>query len=455
MMRYNTIKKLLLACTCCTMLSAAVAQSEYGSPNGFNMPFSQFGIGSSELPFNMPLVNRMGGTVYTLGGNNYVNPFNPASYGFIQSESFVFDMGVNIQLSTLRDNNNSVNDADGNLGYLMVAMPVTKWWKLAGGLMPYSTVDYESTSTQTGAGFGKMNTVYYGNGGVNDVFLGSAFNIMRGDAKRPLLQAGFNVHYLTGNIDRTISYAFLGTDTSHYLPGRRYKHTDVSNFTVDFGVQMRQPLGERYTLGLGVVYKPHMKMKVDDEALIYTYHVSDESLVDTIFPALGVDAGFKSDLERASTVGVGLSLERNKKWQVAVDATFAEWNDMKYTEGKTPSIFGDSRHVYGPYSRYAVGFERMGDMDASTYWGRISWSLGAHLEQGCLCLRLDGGNEQRLDEWGLGIGATLPLRKGRSLLTISAAYSSFGTPDVLQRNTVTFGIAVSSCERCFVKRKYN
>jgi hypothetical protein len=68
---------------------------------------------------------------------------------------------------------------------------------------------------------------------------------------------------------------------------------------------------------------------------------------------------------------------------------------------------------------------------------------------------MDDGSEQRLDEWGFGMGATLPMRKGRSLLTISAGYSSFGTPDVLQRNTVTIGIAVSSCERWFVKRKYN
>ena len=33
--------------------------------NGFNMPYSQFGIGLSDLPFDFPLANRMGGTIYT------------------------------------------------------------------------------------------------------------------------------------------------------------------------------------------------------------------------------------------------------------------------------------------------------------------------------------------------------------------------------------------------------
>ena len=47
------------------------------------------------------------------------------------------------------------------------------------------------------------------------------------------------------------------------------------------------------------------------------------------------------------------------------------------------------------------------------------------------------------------------MRKGRSLLTLSVNYSSLGSKDLLQRNVLTFGIAVSSCERWFVKRRYN
>ncbi len=423
--------------------------------NGFNMPFSQFGIGCSEQPYNMPMVTRMGGVAYTLSGNNYVNPFNPASYGAIESESFVFDMGVGLQFSTLRDNNFSLNDGDGNLAYLLIAMPLTKWWKLAAGLMPYSVVSYSSTSTLTDPTVGVMKNIYDGTGGVNQVFIGSAFNILRGDAKRkiPSLQVGFNVNYLTGTIQRAISYVFVDT-AAHCVNSRRLKETSVGNVTVDFGLQMRQPLGERYTLGLGFVYKPYLELKVKDMALIYTYDASNEALLDTIFPARGEETSYKSTMEQGQTFGIGLSFERNKKWQVAADATFASWNGMKYTEGQEPSIFGTSAVSYGPYSRYALGFEKIGDMDASTYWGRISWSLGLHTEQGGLWVNLDG-DKKRLDEWGGGAGITLPMRKGRSLLTLSLGYSSLGSRDVLQRNTWTFGMAISSCERWFFKRKYN
>jgi hypothetical protein len=115
---------------------------------------------------------------------------------------------------------------------------------------------------------------------------------------------------------------------------------------------------------------------------------------------------------------------------------------------------GQSAVTTGPYSRYALGFEKIGVMDASTYWGRISWSAGVHTEQGALRLMLDG-KEQVINSWGVGLGATLPMRKGRSLLTLSVGYRSFGNKDLLQRNSVTIGISVSSCERWFVKRKYN
>ena len=422
--------------------------------NSFNVPFSQFGLGTSELPFNLPIATRLGGTVYTLSGNNFVNPFNPASYGAIETESFVFDMGVGVQLSTLRDNNESMFDADGNLGYLMMAMPLTKWWKLAAGLMPYSTVDYESVTQQTDPTYnGTVKTIYGGTGGVNEVFLGTAFNVLRGKGMKPSLQVGFNLNYLTGKIERSIAYTFLGNDTTYFLNSSRYKKTNISNLTFDAGVQLRQPLGDKVALTLGVVYKPYLDMKVKDMALIYTYLGS--SLLDTVFPAAGADPEFESRLERPQTIGVGVSLELDKRWRIAVDATFAEWQCMKYTEGQNPSIMGNSTLRYNGHSnRYAVGLERMGNMDAQSYWGRISWSCGAHLTQGALYLNL-GGTDYTLGEKGFGAGATMPMRKGKSLLTLSVGYNSLGSPEVLQHNTVTFGIGVSSCERWFFKRKYN
>lgn len=422
--------------------------------NGFNLPYSQFGIGNSELPNNMPMMNRMGGVAYTRSGSNNINPFNPASYGAIGMESFVFDMGANIRLTTLRDAEKSVFDADGNVGYLLVGLPITRWWKVAGGLMPYTNADYSSIQSMEGDGYITMKNIYDGTGGTNLAFFGSAFNIIGNGVEGRRLQAGFNVNYLVGRIQRAISFSFQGTDTTHYMNSRRYKETKVSNVLFDLGVQYYEPLGERYTLGVGLTYKPYREMDIRDQALIYTYHTADQSLVDTIYPERGRSPRFTSTLEQDHTFGIGLSLERNGRWLVAADATFAGWAGLHYKEGSDNSIFGEDALRKAPYSRYALGFEKIGRMDASTYWGRISWSAGAHMEQGKMQLSI-GGVDHQINEWGFGLGATLPMRKGASMLTISVDYSSLGSSDLLRRDAITFGIAISTSERWFVKRKYN
>ena len=429
------------------LMGSAIAQ------NGFNMPYSQFGVGLSDLPYTVPIVSRMGGVVYTTSGNNFINPFNPASYGSIGMESFVFDMAANIQLTRLQNNADRFNDADGNVSHLMFGLPVTKWMKLAGGLLPYSEVDYESVALGTYNGNGTVKNIYDGTGGASLVFLGSAFNIINNEKGRRL-QAGFNIDLLVGRIQRALSYSFQGIDSTHYMDKRRYKETKLSNLMFDLGVQYWEPLSERYTFGVGLTYKPYRKMNLNEEVLIYTYHASDQSLVDTIFPSAGQSSEIKSNLELDHTFGLGLSLARNNRWMIAADATFSGWAGMKYTEGMTPPIFGASSLSYGPYSRYALAFEKTGDMDASSYWGRISWSAGVNMENGAMRLSINGRDEV-INAWGFGLGATLPMRKGRSLLTLSMGYRSFGNKDLLQRESLTFGISVSSCERWFAKRRYN
>ena len=70
-------------------------------------------------------------------------------------------------------------------------------------------------------------------------------------------------------------------------------------------------------------------------------------------------------------------------------------------------------------------------------------------------MQMTDGTEYKLNEWGVGAGVSLPMRKGRSVLNISAAYSSMGTVDLLRRDVFTVGISVGSCESWFVKRKFN
>lgn len=439
------IRKFISTVVLSVLASMAVAQ------NGLNIPFSQYGLGYGNAPYNMPFAASMGGVVLTRSASNSVNPFNPASYAAIGTQSFVFDMGVSIETTRQTDPNTSLFDADGNIGYIAFAMPITKWWKTGFGLLPYTDVNYQSINTVSDPLLGDQETVYEGTGGVSRFFWGHAFNL----GKR--LSVGFNMNYLYGAIHRGITYEFGGYDSAYYMNSRREKNTRVSNLILDFGLQYAQPLGEHNTLNIGLTATTPRTMSVSDNAIVYTFVEHAGSLYgrDTIFPLSGESGDYTSTIEQPLEVGLGLSWDHNKKWLVALDANYSPWSGIKYTENTTHQIFGNTAVTYGDNYRLALGGQWLGDPAAAKYLNRIKFSAGFHYEQGKLRLQLSDGNEWSLDDMGFGLGASLPMRKGRSVLNLSVAFDSYGTPDLLRRNAVTFGVSVGSCESWFVKRKYN
>lgn len=425
--------------------------------NGINAPFSQFGVGLNKMPFNVPAVSALGGVAYTNTASNVVNCFNPASYASIKSESFVFDMGLTLEMSTLRDNQQSAFDADGNLGYMSVAFPLTKWWKTALGVMPMSDVNYYTVNTSTINPGGEVKTIYEGVGGVSQFFWGHGFNILGGsDNTKTQLRAGFNVNFLYGSDTSAVTFDFTANDTTYFMNSRRQRDLLIRGLLFDLGLQFEQPLPNDYRFAIGLNVKPGRKMSIRENALVYTFveNAAIEYMRDTIFPTDG-NTEFDSYLQQPLTTGVGLSFQRDNSWRIAFDATLAPWSGLKYESGLDTPVFGQSALRYSNNQRYALGFQLLGNPNATSYLRRITFSAGAHYENGRLSLQLTDGRDFRLNEWGIGLGASLPMRKGRSVLNISAAYSSFGTTDLLRSNLFSIGISVGSCESWFVKRKFN
>ncbi len=424
--------------------------------NGFNIPFSQYGIGLSDMPYNMPSAYSLGGAVQSRAERNVINPFNPASYAAVENESFVFDIGINIQSCVLRNDANSLTDADGNLAYLTVAFPITRWWKTSAGLLPYSTVNYESVHTQYDINtLSDVKTIYAGNGGVSQLYWGNGFNIGQ------RLSVGFNINYLYGSITRAITYDFQGNDSTYCVNSRRQKNTLVNNLLVDVGIQYIQPLGSQYTLHLGATARLPRNMKVKDQSLAYTFHkyASMEYMFDTVFPLPGDPDTYQSDLQQPFAIGAGIGLERNSKWEVDVDGYYSPVSGMKYIEDPEYNLFGASSLRYTPNWRAALGAEWKGDPASGSYWGRIGITAGVYYNHGRLALApvaSSGSSETTLiNEVGCGLGFRLPMRKGRSVMMFSLGYSSLGTTDLLRRDVFTVGLSIGSCEHWFAKRKYN
>ena len=436
---------LLLSAALLVLAGPAVAQ------NGFNVPFSQFGIGLNDQPFNLPSMYGMGGAAYSRAGSAYINPMNPASYGAIGMESFVLDFGMNLQASTLSQGSTRVGDMDGDIAHIMVAFPILKWWKTALGLLPYSQVDYQTIQEQPSALQGStVSNTFEGTGGVSQLFWGNAFNIGQ------RLMVGFNINYLYGSLTRALAYEFDQADSLYLQDSRRQKDTKVSNLVFDLGLRYAQPLGERYTLNVGLTCRLPRTMSVEDRSLVYTYVKKGtvEYLCDTIFPQAGKEDTYQSTLQQPLTMGLGVALERNDRWEIDLDGYYSPYSGMKYIENTSYNILGNSSVRYAPNWRVSLGGEWKGDINAASYWGRIGIHAGVYYNHGRLTLEHEG-ELVSLDEKGVGLGFTFPMRKGRSILGLNFAYSRFGHDDILQRDLFSIGISLGANERWFVKKKYN
>ncbi len=443
------IKKHLALIVATTFLLASSITTM--AQNGLNAPFSQYGVGSSNTPYSTPWASAMGGVVYTQRSNTFINPYNPASYAAIGQQTFLFDMGLGIESTLLKDNTTSLYDAEGTLAYIAGGFALSSWWKTAIGIMPYSQVNYRSVQPVYDPLWDTMHTTYEGFGGTHRIFWGHAFNVTKN------LSLGFNMNLLTGSLTRAITYSFSGSDSIAFMDNRKQKETRLRNLTFDFGAQYRATLGENYSLNAGLTVEMPRVMDVTGNALVYTFvrNNNNEYMRDTIFPHSGEKGSCTDTLKQPLKIGIGLALERNNLWQVAADVTYAPHSGMKYCEERNVNLFGTSGLLYDDNLRFALGAQWMGNRESSRYISRMGYSAGFHYEQGKLRLQSMQGDVTCINEWGIGAGVMFPMRKGRSALRLTVNYSSIGTVDVLRKNALLIGISVGSSDTWFVKRKYN
>ena len=116
--------------------------------NNTNSPYTRYGYGQLEDDC-FSRSQAMGGTSIGLRTKNAINSTNPASYSSIDSTSFIFEMGVSGLLSNFHSGNAQNTSFTGNLDYIALQSPITKWMGLSAGLIPYSHVGYNYNYTDS------------------------------------------------------------------------------------------------------------------------------------------------------------------------------------------------------------------------------------------------------------------------------------------------------------------
>ena len=143
-----------------------------------NSPYARFNLGLLE-PAGSFRSMGMGGIGISMRDNNSIYFLNPASYSNIDTNSFVFDFGIDYSINLLSDGNSSFFSDDMNFDHLLMGFPVTKRLGIATGIVPLSNGYYKiSESVLEGDPdydpvTGEYTSYHSGEGGLTNFFLGT------------------------------------------------------------------------------------------------------------------------------------------------------------------------------------------------------------------------------------------------------------------------------------------
>lgn len=399
---------------------AAVAQ------NGTMTPYSAYGLGV--LRDGATSTQRsMGGVGYAMVSGRQINPMNPASYAAIDSLTFLFNLGIDLnnmwQKETYGDGTKGSNKQfGGGLDYATIQVPLGRYMGASVGLVPYSTVGYAFGNTIENGIDSRQ-----GSGSINEFYLGVAGRPFRG------FTVGANISYLFGTILNE-TYAQISGSTSALFQ----KQLVVRDYHLTFGVQYSLRTRGSDMMTLGLVYSP-AKTLLGRARQVY-YDTDQDSK-----PQFSDDHTLKGNYSLPETWGAGISYTFDRSFTAEFDYTYQPWSKAKFR-----GYEGDvSLQQYVDRSKYALGFQWVPDFRGS-YFRRAAYRLGTYFNDDYLKIR---GN--RLREYGVSAGIGFPVPQFKTTVNLGVEWKHRQAhPDpMIKENYVTVTIGVNFNEMWFRQSK--
>lgn len=405
-----------------------------------NSPFTRYGLG--EFYNSHHVVSRsMGGlsAAYADGLNNNVgqsiNFNNPATYSGIYRVTF--DLGFTIDSRTLVQDNpgGKFNSYNFIPSYMVVGIPlkiknaITKGLGLSFGIKPLSSINYSVEKNERAAG-DSLQTLYQGNGGLNQLFIGLG-------KKWNNLSIGFNTGYAFGRKDISTTKNFIN-DTVSYYQSNSGNVTTFGGMFLSGGLQYellvkkkltRANSTEHYWLRFGLTgaLKHSLDASMDITKNTFTSTASGIFKIDSVFEQKSV-AG-KIDLP--GTYAAGLTLHKTvtnsrglfELWSIGLEYTATQWS--KYRFYGLPDRVTDSWQG-------KLGIQFSPDpLSGRGYWSNVNYRFGVYI--GKDYVDVDGNG---FKTYGVSVGSGLPIKKWRNYDNAIVNYppnNETGRKEMMQR----------------------
>lgn len=406
-----------------TILLVSILSMVMFAQNNTNSPYTRYGYGQLEDDC-FSRSQSMGGTSIGLRNKNSINSTNPASYSSIDSTSFIFEMGVSGLLSNFQSNNSQNTTFTGNLDYIALQSPISKWMGLSAGLIPYSYVGYNYNYTDSlqipfEDEYNIYDKTYYGSGGISQVYLGLSFDIA------DHLALGVNGYYMFGNINhfKAVSYSTSDLSTTNTV---MKSNLFIRSFNTRFGLQYHETIGDKHKFTIGAIYEFCSGMNGTFEQTTTgtdTIKINSSALFE--IPSL-YGGGFSYTYDNRLTIGADFSLQEYSK-----------------------ALYYGKRDTLANRMKITLGAEYINNPRGRDYIDRMAWRLGANYRNSHAKI-----NGIQTSEFSITCGVGLPLRTSKTVINVNLEYGNIGgMTATLKENYIRFGLNFALNETWFVKAK--
>ncbi len=430
----NINKKAICAFSVMAISLSAAAQS------GTNSPYSQYGLGvqsDQTTGFN----RGMNGLGIAFREHNQVNTINPASYSAVDSLTFLFDVGFSGQITNFKEGSRKLNAKNADFEYAVAAFRVARHCGLSFGILPYTNIGYNYSST------GKSTTdvsstyanSYYGDGGLHQVYVGVGYQLFKG------FSLGVNVAYLWGDYERLVSNTY---SDSYAKTVQKLYTANVTNYKLEFGAQYQFKMNKKNWLTLGVTFTPGHKLGADPECKVISTNPST-SVSDT------ASYKVKNGLEIPMQIAVGATWIHDNRWKVGVDYNYQKWGSLSfpvYKEVNNVPSYALSSNYYTDRHKLTAGGEYCGDEQSRSFLKRLHIRAGASYSTPYTKINGNDGPS----EFSASIGFGIPIvnsYNSRSILNISGQWVHTAAKNYITENTFRINIGLTFNERWFMKWK--
>ena len=283
-------------------------------------PYSRFNIGALQPAGSFRNLG-MGGVGTALKDNVSIYYSNPASYSSLDTNSFIFDFGIDYGRNFISGSSTKFSSDDISFHHLIMGFPLAKHWGFAVGISPMSSGYYNITNSVTSAdagydpNIGEFIEYHMGSGGINKIFLGSGIQIGKH------FSVGANLTYLSGKLTRTNQFIFA--DFYNSFQNNSIETLDLKGLGFDIGMQYTASLKNNYFVNIGasLSFQENYSTKYNQLSLKYTaYNVSDTVTYTS-------DNNTKTFIP--GTLSIGVAYGKKNKFTTGIDYITTKWSASK------------------------------------------------------------------------------------------------------------------------------